>query len=206
MQFINALFEENRKKLEEVQAANQLLVEENRVLKYRVSDLECNHNELDQYIRRENLVISGVPQTESENTDAIALKIAQIADKNITMSDIDVSHRIGKRKPSVGQRYNPPSQIIVRFTSRRARDAVYKARKNLSTVKTSSLGYEVTNDIYINENLTPIGKALFTKVNIKRKQCGWKFLWTHYGKILTKKDENSPVVYIPNEDSLCKIC
>nr|XP_006825068.1 PREDICTED: uncharacterized protein LOC102806889 [Saccoglossus kowalevskii] len=206
MKFINDVYEENKKKLEEIQNTNHLLIAENGLLKRKVSSLERNYNDLDQYTRRENIVITGIPETDNEDTDEIALKVAKIADNNVTMSDIDASHRFGKRQVSGEQHHKYPSPIIVRFTTRRVRDSVFKNRKKLADVNSSNIGYRAANVIYINENLTPMAKSLLTKVNIKRKHFKWKFMWTHNGRILIKKDELSPVVHIADEESLTKIC
>uniref|UniRef100_A0ABM0MZ22 Uncharacterized protein LOC102800581 n=1 Tax=Saccoglossus kowalevskii TaxID=10224 RepID=A0ABM0MZ22_SACKO len=94
--------------------------------------------------------------------------------------------------------------IIVRFTTRRVRDSVFKNRKKLADVNSSNIGYRAANVIYINENLTPMAKSLLTKVNIKRKHFKWKFMWTHNGRILIKKDELSPVVHIADEEALLR--
>ncbi|XP_070539492.1 uncharacterized protein [Ptychodera flava] len=157
MSFINAMYEENKKDMEEIKAVNRALIEDNEKLKTSISNLESSYDDLDQYIRRENIEIRGIPELPNENTDSISLKVVQLIAKDVTGADIDVSHRIKKRQPPGNERTNtrfPPS-IIVRFTSRKVRDSVYKQRKNLSWFKTSDLGYEVENDIFTNDNLTP---------------------------------------------------
>ena len=83
--------------------------------------LDRSQDDLDQYIRRENIKIRGIPELPNENTDTIALKVIQLVSKDVSLSDIDVSHRLKKNKASGTEQFNtgfPPS-IIVRFTSPR---------------------------------------------------------------------------------------
>ena len=112
-------------------------------------------------------------------SDSIALKVINLVARDVTLSDINVSHR-PKKNQAPGKATNtrfPPS-IIVRFTSRRVRDSVYKQRKKLSQFKTSDIGYEAKNNMYINENLTPRRRSLFTKVNTRRKEWRWRYLFS----------------------------
>ena len=58
----------------------------------------------------------------------------------VSPSDISIAHRL----PSGKHDKTPP--VMVRFTSRRTRDVIYVARRNLFTAG--------IKDIYINEHLT----------------------------------------------------
>ena len=62
-----------------------------------------------------------MPERENENTDTIVLTVLQKVNPEIEMSDIDVTHRIGKTSDHhhPGARHRP---IIVAFTNRRSRN------------------------------------------------------------------------------------
>ena len=92
----------------------------------------------------------------------------------LTESDIDRSHRVGK--PSGPK----PRQIIVKFTSYRSRQQVYKARSRL---KASDY-----KNVYINEDLTKIRNKLLYDVRqlLKNKSSKVDGVWSTDGVILVK--------------------
>ncbi|XP_077992417.1 uncharacterized protein LOC144446513 [Glandiceps talaboti] len=133
MDFINLQFETMRKRMENMQESHDTLMQDNDRLHKRVAILETELHSLDQYNRRINLEIAGVPESDgSENTDAITLDILQKIHPDITANDVDISHRIGTKQNPVQPAGNQHPQqrnlrsrpIIVRFTTRKARNAV----------------------------------------------------------------------------------
>ena len=85
-------------------------------------------DELEQYGRRQNLEIVGVPEKEDENTNAIVLEVATMLDVDIMLSHISTSHRLPKKKASSCNN-SDFSLIIVRFASRDIRNQIYAYRK-----------------------------------------------------------------------------
>ena len=95
----------------------------------------------------------------------------------------------------------PPS-ISVRFISRKKRNALFKARKNLKDAKFDFLSCK---GVFLNENLTPKNKQLLFHANKKRKDNQWKYLWTSNGRIFARKCDNSSAIQIKNECDIQKI-
>lgn len=83
-------------------------------------------DELEQYGRRVNLRFLGVPEANGENTDLLILDVVNKMKVNITINDIERSHRLGK--PGASGR---PRPIIVRFSSYRIRAAVFAQKRML---------------------------------------------------------------------------
>ena len=81
------------------------LQDENVILRNRCSNLEqkliefeTSTNKLEQYGRRNNIIISGIP--ESVNTEDLEESVTEILsdiDVNVTTNDIEACHRVGKR-------------------------------------------------------------------------------------------------------------
>ena len=87
----------------------------NNVYHRRLTDLE-------QYARRWNLRLYGLPEVENEDVRGEAICICQVVDT------IDVVHLLGKKQQQNDSR---PRGIIILFTARFYRDDVWKAaRKN----------------------------------------------------------------------------
>ena len=155
-------------------------------------------DELEQYGRRQNLEIVGVPEKEDENTNAIVLEVAKMLDVDIMSSHISTSHRLPKKKASSRNNYGS-SPIIVRFTSRDIRNQIYANRKKARFVDLKNFSVSDTKNIFVNENLTPTRKQLFWKTKQEVKNNSWKYIWTHNGNVFVKKDDNASITAIKNE-------
>lgn len=63
----------------------------------------------------------------------------------------------------------------------------------------------VNSAIFVNEHLTRHNKQLLGATVAKKKELKWKFVWTAGGKILARKNEDSPVLRITSSDDLAKM-
>ncbi len=82
-----------------VKRENPELRQHSESLAVRVSNLETQVDEMEQYSRRNCLRISGITDQPGESTDSIVLQIASELGANLTSSDIDRSHRVGRPRP-----------------------------------------------------------------------------------------------------------
>ena len=71
-------------------------------------NLEFDHDAPEQYTRKFNVEVHGIPECEGENLADIIIKIGQKISFDITSQDIDIVHR--KKTPTT-------KPIVVRFTS-----------------------------------------------------------------------------------------
>ena len=75
--------------------------------------LEINGNHLEQYERRNNLETTGIPDDVSdENLEEKAIQVLSEIQVNVSSSDIEACHRIGKSK-------NSSKKTIVQFINRK---------------------------------------------------------------------------------------
>ena len=98
------------------------------IFKNKISSLEFDINDLEQYGRRQNLEIQGIPMSDNENDAETENKVLTVLKKiveNISHDDIDIAHRLGKSKT------NKTPNIIVRFVFRRTRSNIYKEKKEI---------------------------------------------------------------------------
>ena len=188
------------------------LIEVNTLQKEEISDLKSlaaalktqeikdsiKVDELEQYGRRQNLEIVGIPEKEDENTNAIVLEVAKMLDVDIMSSHISTSHRLPKKTAS-SRNNSGSSPIIVRFTSGDIRNQIYANRKKARFVDLKNFSVSDTKNIFVNENLTPFRKHLFWKTKQQVKNNSWKYIWTHNGNAFVKKDDNASITAIKNE-------
>ncbi|KAK7486001.1 hypothetical protein BaRGS_00022753 [Batillaria attramentaria] len=106
--------------------------------KFLASVAERRANDLEQYTRRNNVRVLGVPESDRESGEECESKVLKLFQDKLGLtrmgaSDIEACHRIGKRERQQGQnqRQNNPRPIIVRFISRKAAEAVLANRRKM---------------------------------------------------------------------------
>ena len=132
-------------------------------------------NQAEQYSRRNCLRISGFTEDDNIPTDDIVLKLAADTGSSVTLQDIDRSHRIGN--PTSPKR-KVPRDIIVKFSTYRARANFYKARTSLK-----DNGHE---GVYVNEDLTKKRNGYLYEARKLFKRGELKGAWSSDGTILIK--------------------
>ena len=157
-------------------------------------DLETaiNHiDDLEQYSRKHNLEIYGVPEKTEEN---LAEQVTTLGN----VLNIDICHRM-----FTGRNRSKPRPNIVRFKSYRTKE-VYGTRKRL---KNQNMGhiFQGANIVYINENLTRRRRKLFANVWKCKKTEQWHSAWTIDGKIFMKLSLGDQPVRIYSQEDLDKI-
>ena len=142
-------------------------------------------NETEQYSRRNNIKIRGLPDTDFRETafDS-AKKIVQfLKEKDIaslSLSDIDIAHRL----PNT---HNKNRDIIVRFVSRLVRDEVMSQRRKLKNT-----------GVFINEDLTRINHHVLMCIK-KKINDEVQDAWTVNGSI-RYKDKAGKIIVVRYED------
>lgn len=209
----NANYEEVLHKLDVQQAERHELIAENKILKSamrsmedKMSQINDNYNNMEQYSRRECLEIHGIPQPQdpkAEDTNDIAVKIGELMGVKVSQEDISVSHRLPMSMKYKGKRSQP--SIIVKFVRRDVKEMYYRARKQLKGFTTKDIGYAAMSNIYINESLTEKNKELFRACIKAKRELQYTFLWTTNGNIYLRKDEHSVVINIRKKDDIAKL-
>ena len=115
-------------------------------IRKNTSDLD----KLQQYGRRENVRINGMPEEEGENLRNKIIKLGQVTGVDIRQGDNNVVHRSG---PKGGR----PHQVICRFISRDTKSDLLKNKEKFN----DSDNYK---NAFIHEDLTPFRARLFNTI------------------------------------------
>ena len=87
--------------IKDLQLENQRLRMKVKNLENKVMSLEINGNHLEQYGKRNNLEITGIPDDVSdENLEEKVIQVLSEIQVNVSSSDVEACHRIGKSKNS----------------------------------------------------------------------------------------------------------
>lgn len=174
LQRLEAKIESLEKEVKSEKEKNHSLCENNMYL------VDC----LEQYGRRSNLRLYGVPETRQEDTEN---KVLQIFNEEmglqITSDHIERCHRVGKLNKK------KPRSIIVKFLSYKQRKQVFQNKKKLK-------GQKIT----IKEDLTASRQALLHKVY---EFINFKSVWSVDGTIFIKL--NDKILSVQNEQDLQKL-
>ena len=136
-------------------------------------------DELEQYSRRNCLVIHDIKETEGECTDRIVVKtFSEELGVNVIEEDLDRGHRLGKAKRDD----NWPWPIIVKFARYAVSSKVFSNKRKLKG-----------KNLLITESLTVSRIKLSDEA---RKKYGVRNVWSYDGRIMCK--ENNKVFNYKN--------
>lgn len=142
---------------------------ENSELRACIKTTNTALDDMEQYGRRFNLNITGIPGDNGDYNENVEQKILDYAKKaniDITSSDINNCHRLGKPRLQVTRR------VIVQFTNTKAVRKVYDARKNFG------------NGVYIQESLTRAREQLAYEARKLKRENKLDQTWVAGGRIV----------------------
>lgn len=205
MNFINKDVEDIKAKLDAVVSENTALKKANveLVAKCDAIAMSLKENELrlvqcEQYSRRHNIEIKGIPKIDTEDVTELVTKLGDIIGEPIAISDIEVCHRVPTKEMS-------KANVIVQFQRRQKRDSVLNKAKQ-KRITCQDLGLNEESPVYVNEHLCPSMKRLLGMAVSRKRQFQWRYVWVQNCKILARKAYGAPIVQISCEGDLDKIC
>ena len=109
-----------------LQDENVILRDTCRKLEQKLVEFEFSTNNLEQYGRRNNVIISGIPDSVDNNQlEGPVTEILTDININVASNDIEACHRIGKKDSRIGS-----TKTIIRFVNRKhAKQALYNKKK-----------------------------------------------------------------------------
>lgn len=187
--------DENNKVVKEHTNIIKELQEKNQDKDIIIFNLREKLENIEQYSRNKNIEINGVKELPHEDCKEIVVNIAKELDLNISKNDIDIAHRLHTSKVNISR------SIVVQFKTRTIREQI--AHKRFMVVSNKDInGTPIGSKIYINEHLTTYYKNLIRQAKIKQRETGFKFVWFRNNKLLARRTEDSPVIWIQNEEDI----
>ena len=114
--------------IKRLQDENTRLESKCKSLEDKVTSLEENLNSLDQYERRNNIVLSSIPECATDNAlEATVASILADIDVDVDSNALEACHRFGKPERTTKSR-----KTIVRFTNRKYVEKALLNRKKTS--------------------------------------------------------------------------
>ena len=149
----------------------------------QVYSMDVRLSECDQYTRRSNLVISGIPENvDQKNLEHEVLKILKsIGLYNVSSYQIVACHRLRK---NINDKY--PARTIVRFTNRKIVESCLLRRQRLKQLK-----YYLKMNIRFFENLSNSNEKILKECqNLYNQQLIHSYIIRNgFLKIKIKEDD-----------------
>jgi len=175
-----------------------ILEVENRAMKSEVDKLKNQISKIESVSRKNNLVISGIPEKSKENLVEIIIKLANSLNINISNENIDKATRFRPRNGSL-------KPILVIFTQSMYRDRIlsfYNLHKNICG---TAIGMPDNIIIRIGEHLSISKQSLLQKVKKELKSSGlYKYVWSQNGNILIRKTSVSKILKLRTDDDISR--
>lgn len=187
---VSSLFSENeqrQKETKDLKEANDELREDLRYMRQEVLDLQ-------QYTRRNNLEIVGVPTTPGEDIYALLKSLANYLHIKFAREEISVAHRLPPRRPQTEEQPDDKRRdptIIVSLISRSAKDTWRNAAKG-KQLRTEDLHRDFPKGrLFINDHLTVHNKAVLGRARSYVRE-GWLVgAWTTDCRVMVKREAES---------------
>lgn len=193
----NVLMEKVRADYAEIKKENDLLKKQNNELMDTVYDLKDRVRNLEQYSRRTNIEISGIPETPKEDAIQLLRDVGTAIGQELNEEQVMAAHRI----PSYSKTRTP--SLVVQFQTRMQRDSWISAFKKKQSLKAKDVNPRFKDTkVYINEHLSPDNKYFLSQLKLECKDLNIKYVWCKDGKFYVRKKDGDKCFKINRFDDL----
>ena len=170
-------------------------------LEQKLVEFEYSTNNLGQYGRRNNIIISSIPDSVDVNQlEESVTEILTDINVNVASNDIEDCHRIGKKDTRIDS-----TKTIIRFVNRKhAKQALYN-RKKLSQVKKKYTFNTNNNHFFISENLTRMNESLAYQGRKLKHNNLLNACYTRDGIVTIKINKSSKAIKIHHMNDLLEL-
>lgn len=194
------LMKEIREELAAVKKENESLRVKNAALNSEVSSLKDRVRSLEQYSRKNNVEISGIPETPKEDVCRIVRDVGATLGVEVLENDISTAHRV----PTFKKDRPPP--IIVQFCRRTIRDALISKFRDRKKMTANQIHAALpSSDVYVNEHLSPENKLFLSKLKQKCKEIGFNYAWCRDGKFFVRRSQGERCLKVDTYEELAKL-
>lgn len=159
---------------------------------YIISTLQDRINNLEQYSREKNVIVSGVVEKlniHDGNIYDIIQGVARSMNVTLDKQDIVSAHPLRNKRGY--------SSIIIVFRNKEIKKNFMRNKKNASLMLQGA-----THKVYINPQLTEYYSNLLYQTKQIAREMGAKFVWYDNCKCLVRKTEGSPAIAIRKHEDL----
>ena len=161
--------------------------------------LEKEHHDLQQYLRRNNVKILGLPDIFTG--DRLTEKVVELCNDvgvMIEVRGIEACHRLFQKESN----NQLPKRTIAKFVNRGFAEDLLSKRNISSTLDLNKLGFPRGTQIYFNANLCGYYKKLWGICKELKNSGPIKYLWETSGNIKNRLDSGTAVIKVLHQRDL----
>lgn len=219
---LRSTMKELQEDIKHIQGSLEIVTSQNEELKSSVGKLETVAKANREYIlfleekleevqlsyRKTNFELKSVPRKEKESKQDLVEMVLALSDTvGCTLSKSDIKDIYRVKGKNHEQRNTP---IVVETGSALLKTDLLKLAKSYNIRNKSNklcakhLGFKTQEDtpIFISENLTRKGARLHFLARDLGQSKSYKFVWTSYGRVYVRKNEQSPIIQIKSEQQI----
>lgn len=175
-------------KLTNLQTTVDELVKDSGNLKNEIIDLKTKNyllqksvNQLEQYSRKNNVIINGIPVTENEKVRSIVMNLAEKMEITLHELHIAAAHRLPASR-------NRVPAIVVRFNDSDIKSTLIRESKK-QKLNARALGFRENTNIYISDHLSKNSADILKKAKLLREEGKILATWTYNGNVFIRRSE-----------------
>ena len=180
----------------------------------KIEALECRLDELEQYSKKNNVIVSGLNVPVASYADAVSRPLGDASSDeevqirtrpsvyqrmkadfigilkekmlvDVAEHEISAIHELPSRSPTQGKR------VLVKFANSETKRSVMTSRRNLQST-----------NIFINDHMTPQNANIFKRARDLKRQGKLFAAWTLNGRVFVKNYERTIPKEIKNVNDL----
>lgn len=196
----NKLMTDIREELTNLKKENKELREHSTILSTEVRDLKERLRNLEQYTRKNNVEVSGIPETAGENVLDIVSDMGAVLGVEINEHQVNAAHRV----PSYKKDRTP--SIVIQFNTRVTKDTLLAKFREMKTLSAHQVNPVFPQQkVYVNEHLSPENKVFLARLKQKCKEVGYTYAWCRDGKFFVRRETGENSKKISSYDDFSKI-
>ncbi|XP_028170985.1 uncharacterized protein LOC114360465 [Ostrinia furnacalis] len=170
-----------------------------------IRDLVESNSRNDQWVRRSNIQLNGIPYKNGENLISTVKRLAQLCDFPLNVdTDIDFVTRVALKNDVDNKSKTKP--VILKLQSRYKKDDFLAALRKLKSIRASDLGFSGSESrVFANDHLSAKNKYLLQQAKMKAKEKNYLYCWVRNCTVMVRRNEKSPVIHITSDNDLKKI-
>ncbi|XP_039293044.1 uncharacterized protein LOC120353422 [Nilaparvata lugens] len=206
IEFISNEFDHFKSELSTFKNKVEELKKENTTLKCDNNKLKSQLDSIHEYTRRDNLIITGIPETANESVYEIFNSVSTAISSPLTSKDLSTAHRL----PTRIKGKNSIKPIVVKFVRRQDKETWLADFRKMSSMDKTSYGIATKSinkslpdgNVLAHQHLPPQILEQLKQVREVASEKGYKFVWSREGKIFVRKDTNQAAIVIHRKEDL----
>lgn len=181
-------------------------------LKEKISILESNAEVTDYELKKESILVLGVPETKNEDISQVSGKIVSVVSMGTLNASDEIKDiaRLGVPRLGVNAK---PRPLLIKFFRQKTRDICLQKFRHMAKEDTGGPGLNINalspdwsgSRWNMTEHLPHKSRHLLIQTRKVAAEKQYKYVWHRGGKIFVRRKDGDVHTVIAREEDLCKL-